>query len=69
MIDAVPMTQPPETITATSPRVMCDGASGIRGAAPSALGHPRVWLEIDGRGHVDCPYCDRRFELAGGAAH
>jgi len=29
----------------------------------TALGHPRVWLEIDERGYVDCPYCDRRFVL------
>ena len=35
---------------------------------PSALGHPRVWLEIDEHGYVDCGYCDRRFVLRGGPA-
>ncbi len=61
----------PETVTVTSTRVSCDGAGAIRttgGYAPSALGHPRVWLEIDARGHVDCPYCDKRFVLDA-AAH
>ena len=48
--------QPPETRIVHSRRVACDGDEG-------ALGHPRVWLEIDARGHVDCPYCDRRFVL------
>lgn len=61
------MIEPPETVTTPTPRVFCDGASEIRarGVAPSALGHPRVWLEIDERGYADCPYCDRRFQLAG----
>ena len=60
------MTSPPETILTQSPRVKCDGASGIPGGA--ALGHPRVWLEIDEHGYVDCGYCDRRFVLQGGPA-
>ena len=64
------MIAPPETIVTTTRRVACDGASDIRGGAaykPAALGHPRVWLEIDETGYVDCGYCDRRFVLAGGA--
>jgi NADH dehydrogenase (ubiquinone) Fe-S protein 6 len=60
------MINQPETVTVKNRRVACDGASGIPGGA--ALGHPRVWLEIDERGYVDCGYCDRRFVLAGGAA-
>lgn len=60
------MTDNPETVTVKSRRVACDGASDIPGGA--ALGHPRVWLEIDERGYVDCGYCDRRFILARGAA-
>lgn len=60
------MIPPPETIRVDSPRVACDGASDIPGGA--ALGHPRVFLEIDERGWVDCGYCDRRFILAGGPA-
>ena len=53
------------------PRVWCNGAGGIRSTGayqPSALGHPRVWLEIDERGYVDCGYCDHRFVLTGGPA-
>jgi len=29
---------------------------------------PRVYLEIDETGFVDCGYCDRRFILKGGPA-
>jgi NADH dehydrogenase (ubiquinone) Fe-S protein 6 len=60
------MNEKPETITVKSRRVSCDGASDIPGGA--ALGHPRVWLEIDDSGVVECGYCDRRFILAGGPA-
>ena len=31
-------------------------------------GHPKVYLEIDEHGYVDCGYCDRRFVLEGGPA-
>ncbi len=60
------MIAPPETVFTDSSRVKCDGASDIRGGI--ALGHPRVWLEIDEHGYVDCGYCDRRFVLKGGPA-
>jgi len=60
------MIAPPEVTRVTSHRVACDGASDIPGGA--ALGHPRVWLEIDEHGYVDCGYCDRRFVLVGGPA-
>ena len=60
------MIPPPETQRVTQPRVVCDGASEIAGGA--ALGHPRVFLEIDEHGYVDCGYCDRRFVLIGGPA-
>lgn len=56
----------PETVLTTSTRVRCDGADGIRGGA--ALGHPRVWIEIDERGYAECGYCDRRFVLKDGPA-
>ncbi|MBD3730968.1 MAG: zinc-finger domain-containing protein [Sphingomonadales bacterium] len=62
---------PPEVTMVETTRVSCDGAGGIRGGAhyrPAALGHPRVWLEIDEHGYVDCGYCDRRFVLRGGPA-
>ncbi|WP_299329016.1 zinc-finger domain-containing protein [Parasphingopyxis sp.] len=54
----------PETVRVSESRVCCDGADDIPGGA--ALGHPRVWLEIDEAGFVDCGYCDRRFVLIGG---
>jgi uncharacterized Zn-finger protein len=63
------MIKPPETVYTDSPRVSCDGATDIRGGGgyrPAALGHPRVWLEIDEKGFVECGYCDRRFVLRGG---
>ena len=52
-------------------RVSCDGAGEIRpgaGYRAAALGHPRVYLQIDETGFVDCGYCDRRFILKGGPA-
>lgn len=61
----------PETTLVETSRVCCDGAGAIRGGhrfSASALGHPRVWLEIDDKGYVDCGYCDRRFILKGGPA-
>lgn len=54
----------PEIAYTDGARVACDGAAHI---AP-ALGHPRVWLQIDGKGFVDCGYCDKRFILKGGPA-
>lgn len=54
----------PETVIVTTARVACDGASDT---AP-ALGHPRVYLQIDDRGFVECGYCDKRFVLKGGPA-
>ena len=64
-------TSQPETIRVETRRVSCDGASDIRGGygfRPAALGHPRIYLEIDDNGFVDCGYCDRRFVLIGGPA-
>jgi NADH dehydrogenase (ubiquinone) Fe-S protein 6 len=58
------MIAPPELIRTSTPRVACDGAGDIE----PALGHPRVWLQIDETGYVDCGYCDRRFVLIGGPA-
>lgn len=57
------MSTKPETQFVNSSRVSCDGASDIPGGA--ALGHPRVWLEIDERGYAECGYCDKRFVLKG----
>ena len=60
------MSTAPETAIVFTSRVSCDGASQVRGGA--ALGHPRVYLEIDERGYVDCGYCDKRFVLKDGPA-
>ena len=60
------MVPPPEISRVHQRRVACDGAADIPGGA--ALGHPRVWLQIDGEGYVDCGYGDRRFVLIGGPA-
>jgi len=54
----------PEIVHTDSPRVCCDGAA----EDSAALGHPRVWLQIDEKGFVDCGYCDKRFILSGGPA-
>jgi NADH dehydrogenase (ubiquinone) Fe-S protein 6 len=59
------MLPPPETTYVTSSRARCDGAQDI---GTASLGHPRVYLEIDEKGYVDCGYCDRRFILKGGPA-
>jgi len=52
--------KPPEIVEAETPVVACDGGG--------PLGHPRVWLNMDGKAWVDYPYCDRRFVLKPGAA-
>lgn len=60
------MTDAPETIRTTETRNACMGASDVAG---TALGHPRVWLQIDPDiGFVDCGYCDRRYVLIDGHA-
>ncbi|MEM6496839.1 MAG: zinc-finger domain-containing protein [Pseudomonadota bacterium] len=61
----------PEVLLVETRRVSCDGASAIRGGEAyraASLGHPRVFMEIDESGYVDCGYCDRRFVLRGGPA-
>ena len=53
--------EPPEIIEVDDTVVACNGGGG-------ALGHPRVFLNLETDGFVDCPYCDRRFVLRKGAA-
>ena len=48
--------EPPESVEVESEIVSCDGGGG-------ALGHPKVFLNMEGKGMVDCPYCDKRFIL------
>ena len=50
----------PESVEVTTSRVACDGGGG-------ALGHPKVFLEMGDESFVECPYCDKRFNLKPGA--
>ena len=52
--------EPPEIIHVDDEVVACDGGNG-------PLGHPRVFLNMEGKGQIDCPYCGRRFILKEGA--
>ena len=59
--------EPIEIIDVDSGTVACDGGKG-------PLGHPRVFLNMEGKGQIDCPYCSRRFVLgeraaSGGGGH
>jgi NADH dehydrogenase (ubiquinone) Fe-S protein 6 len=58
------MTDNSEIVKIRATRVSCDGS----GEVPAALGHPKVWLEIDDKGYVECGYCDRKFIFIGGPA-
>ena len=58
---SIPFADPAEVVKVRVRRVACDGVGG-------ALGHPRVYLEMGEADQVECPYCDRRFVLAGLAA-
>ena len=59
------MTPPLQVTRTAQARVACDGAHD---GLAAALGHPRVYLQIDETGYIDCGYCDRRFVLIGGRA-
>ncbi len=59
MPEAPVLPMPAEIIQVTDRTVACDGGDG-------ALGHPRVFLFIEGHS-VLCPYCSRLYELAPGA--
>ncbi len=52
---------PTEIIHVDQRTLACDGGDG-------ALGHPRVFLYIEGES-VMCPYCSRLFVLQEGAGH
>ena len=58
MPDVVSTASEGDGIVVTHPVVGCDGGGG-------ALGHPLVYLRIEPEGDVVCPYCSRRFVLAG----
>jgi uncharacterized Zn-finger protein len=60
-MDATTAPAPTETIEVDQTTIACDGGDG-------ALGHPRVFLHIEGRS-VMCPYCSRLYVLKEGAGH
>lgn len=45
-----------ETIHVKDAIVACDGGGGT-------AGHPRVFLDMEDRGEVVCPYCSRHYVL------
>ena len=52
---------PFETIQIDEMVAACNGGGG-------PLGHPRVYLNLAPVGHVECPYCSRRFVNRAAAA-
>ncbi len=50
----------PETVIVDTLTVACEGNGG-------PLGHPRVYLSLEGKGEAECPYCDRRYVLRAAA--
>jgi uncharacterized Zn-finger protein len=61
MSEASVTSPPTETFQVSDRTVACDGGDG-------ALGHPRVYLYIEGQS-VICPYCSRHYVLVPGAGH
>ena len=53
--------QPSETIEVETTTVGCDGGGG-------PLGHPMVYLNLEAKGVIDCPYCGRHYVLKAGKA-
>jgi len=47
-----------ETIEVESKRVGCDGGG--------VLGHPLIYLEMDQKLAIVCPYCSRTYKLKEG---
>jgi len=46
---------PFETVEIDQDTVACDGNGS------SAAGHPRVYLNLQPAGRIECPYCSRTF--------
>lgn len=49
--------EPLEIVEVEKEEVSCDGGKG-------SLGHPKVYLNMEGKGKIDCPYCGRQFVLS-----
>lgn len=56
----------PEIVVVTSHRVSCAGGEG---GGASALGHPKVFMDMGQGTSVECKYCDRVFIIADDAGH
>lgn len=54
-------TEPAAAAAVTTPVVACEGV-------PGEESHPIVFMTFGPEGEVMCPYCNRRFRLAAGAA-
>jgi uncharacterized Zn-finger protein len=50
-----------ETIEVKTNVVACDGGGG-------AGGHPKVYLNLAGKGTIECPYCSRLYVQRGASA-
>ncbi|MDP1974734.1 MAG: zinc-finger domain-containing protein [Alphaproteobacteria bacterium] len=53
-----------ETIQTKTKKVYCDGnpKNGDKSMHNKSLGHPRVFLNMGEKDHIDCPYCSRRYQ-------
>ncbi len=49
--------EPTEIIHVDEKTVACDGGGGD-------LGHPNVYLNLEEKGEIICPYCSRKFILS-----
>lgn len=50
-----------ETIQTKTKKVSCEGNNTNKSLGKS-LGHPRVFLNMGEKDHIDCPYCGRRYQ-------
>lgn len=46
-----------QIIKTNSKKVSCEGNNTNK-----ALGHPRIFLNMGEKDHIDCPYCSRRYQ-------
>lgn len=51
----------PEVHYCVENKIACDGGDG-------ALGHPRVYLQMDDAQQAVCPYCDKQYIKTGGVS-
>ena len=50
------------SIITHEPIVACDGKNSDKNAThPQKIGHPKVYLHVNSKDVVHCPYCSRSF--------